>query len=242
MLIYDSHCHYAAISANPLTFPIAVAAISLADMPQLQAYRQINPLAKIGCGIHPWLIAHNYATFNHALASSLKAELYALIEKSQPSFIGETGLDKLKPNFALQLQAFKLHLELARDFKLPIIIHCVHAYNELLQLLRAYPKLRGSIHAFNGNQQLADQLAQKNMYLGIGSIILKNTSQLQRAQIPSTQLLFESDAPYMPACNKIASSPYDCLIYAQRLAQLQQKSLTSIITAANQNWCSLFAS
>ena len=238
MLIYDSHCHLTAIGTDPRQFKIALPAITLADGPDLLNYRLQNPSAKIGCGVHPWQVNE----INDLTA--LKTSLIQQINQLSPDFIGETGLDALKPNLALQLEVFKIHLELAAQFQLPIIIHCVRAYNQLLSILARFPGIRGVVHAFNGNRQLAQQLRQKNMYLGVGSIILNPTSQLAKsaAELPFEQLLLESDAPYMPALGKALSSSDNCLIYAQRLAQIRQISLMTVIRQANDNWQLLFGS
>ena len=240
MLIYDSHCHLAALSNDLRTYKIAVPAIRLADNSALLEYRRVNPQAKIGCGIHPWYLEDcNPADSDPA---TIKQQLRHQIIKSNPDFIGETGLDALKPNFARQLQLMEIHLELALEFNLPLVVHCVRAYNQLLSILKRFPKSRGVVHAYNANHHCATQLWRKNFFLGIGSIILNPNSQLAKAaaQLPLEQLLLESDAPYMPAVAKSPATSSVCLIYAQRLAQLQQKSLRSIIAEANHNWERLF--
>ena len=236
MLIYDAHCHLAALLTDPREFRIAVAAIKPSDAEDLAAYREKNSLAKIGFGLHPWFIEKNDLT-------DLKGTLANLINKFKPDFIGETGLDKNKANLAQQIKGLEIHIELAKEFKLPINIHCVRAYNELLQTLKKYFGISGMIHAYNGNTHTASQLAKFNMCLGIGSIILQDNSQLAKSitRIPDKQILLETDAPYMPSFNKQSSTTFDCLLYAQRLSQLKNKSLGEIITKANDNWLKLFA-
>ncbi len=235
MLIYDAHCHLAALMTDPREFRVAVAAIKPSDAEDLIAYRRKNSLAKIGFGLHPWFIENNDQI-------ELDSKLTNLIDKFKPDFIGETGLDKNKANFAKQIKCLEIHIELAREFKLPIIIHCVRAYNELLQTLKKYSGISGMIHAYNGNTHTASQLAKFNMRLGIGSIILNNDSQLAKSitKIPNELILLETDAPYMPSFNKQSSTTFDCLLYAQRLSQLKNKSLGEIIAKANENWLQLF--
>lgn len=236
MLIYDSHCHLDAVKNSKLQGKIAIPAVNLTDLPELIKYRQQNLYAKIGCGLHPWFIDTNLSW------ERLKSKLYQLILDYKPNFIGETGLDANKPNFDLQKQSLAIHLEAATNFNLPIIIHCVRAYNELLQILAKFSHARGIVHAYTGNRELASQLAHKNMLLGIGSIILNNNSQLVKsaAKIPDEQLILETDAPYMPALNKSSAATNDCLIYAQRLAQLKGKKLFEIISQSNNNWQRMF--
>ena len=241
--VYDAHCHLSNESYNPTTNIVtapahsAVAATSSHDWSKLVTYRQINPKAKIGFGIHPWNIERDLPV------DKLEAQLRAQIEQQQPDFIGETGLDMLKGNLNLQLEYLKIHLQLAQDFNLPIILHCVRAHNQLLELLGKFPKLRGMIHAYNANFETAKQYRRKNMQLGIGSIILTSNSQLTKssAHLPLEQLLIESDAPYMPMTGKQTSNSTDCLTYALELAMLQQKNPSEVIARVNQNWLNLFS-
>lgn len=236
MLIYDSHCHVSALLNLPLIFPIAVPAITLEDLPQLIKYRERNPQAKIGIGLHPWYCS------NTICGVELRQELFYLVKTFQPDFIGECGLDALKPDLAKQQEILSIHLQIAQETGLALNLHCVKAYNELLQTIKPYPNLRGVVHAFNGNYELAQQLIRKNFYLGIGSTILNPTSKLATTaqRLSLNRLLIESDAPYMPSINKASSTTFDCLIYAQRLAQLQEKDLSLVINELNQNWMNLF--
>jgi Tat protein secretion system quality control protein TatD with DNase activity len=67
-------------------------------------------------------------------------------------------------------------------------------------------------------------------------------SQISRSimHIPLEQILIESDSPYMPLSDREISAPDDCLIYAQKVVELTQKSPDEIITKANLNWTNLF--
>jgi TatD DNase family protein len=241
--VYDAHCHLSDESCKLTTNIVtpqahrAVAAISSHDWSKLATYRQINPNARIGFGVHPWNVERDLPV------DKLEVQLRAQIEQQQPDFIGETGLDALKGNLNLQLEYLKIHLQLAQDFNLPIILHCVRAHNQLLEFLGEFPKLRGMIHAYNANFETAKQYRRKNMQLGIGGIILTTNSQLAKssAHLPLEQLLIESDAPYKPMTDKQTSNSNDCLTYALELAMLQQKNPTEIISRVNQNWLDLFS-
>ena len=236
--IYDAHCHLESLKDKSESRILAVAATELKDSLELVRYRQTNSQAKIGIGIHPW-----YINPNSNLASIIE-ELEAAILGYQPDFIGETGLDKLKPEFDLQQEIFYIHLQLAQKYNLPLVIHCVRSYNELLAILSKFSTLRGMVHAYNANSETAKQLAKKNMLLGIGSIILNENSQLSKSieKIPLEQLLIESDAPYMPYGAKEFSTSEDCMLYAKQLAENKKINLTEIISKVNQNFIVLFNS
>ncbi len=236
--IYDAHCHLESLKDKSESRILAVAATELKEAHALSQYRQSNPQAKIGIGIHPWYISPN------STLTSITEKLEAAILEYQPDFIGETGLDKLKPEFDLQQEIFYIHLQLAQKYNLPLVIHCVRAYNELLAILSKFTTLRGMVHAYNANSETAKQLAKKDMLLGIGSIILNENSQLSKSieKIPLEQLLIESDAPYMPYGAKEFSSSEDCILYAKQLAKNKKINLTEIISKVNQNFTTLFNS
>lgn len=233
---YDAHCHLGQNIINEATYR-AIAAVTQNDWSKLVTYRELQPNVKIGFGIHPWHVDGKFST------NELDKLLRTQIQLHQPNFIGETGLDALKADLNLQLEYLNIHLNLAQEFNLPIVLHCVRAHNQLLQILGNYPYVRGMVHAYNGNTDTAKQYRRKNMQLGIGSTILYPTSQLCKsiAHIPLEQLLIESDAPYMPQINQVTSSSDDCIIYATELAHRQQKNLTEVISEVNQNWLNLFS-
>lgn len=237
-LIYDSHCHLSAlVGISPESFRVAIPAILPADIHELDHYRKnINPQAKIGIGLHPWYIDKNVNL------AGLTYQMEDFIDKYHPDFIGETGLDKNKPYFELQQEIFVLHLKLAKKYDLPVIIHCVRAYNELLEKLKTTQNIRGVVHAYNANSHIASQLANHNMLLGVGSIILNATSQLAKsvAKFESSQILVESDAPYMPKQGEERSFSSNCSEYVAVLADYRQEKLAKMIDVVNQNWLRLF--
>lgn len=234
-MLYDAHCHLDAAKFILKPARLAVASIELNDIQALQNYKQINNLAKIGAGLHPWHVENIETT-------TFKNKLKQLIEKYHPDFIGECGLDLLKPYIEQQITICEIHCELAIEYNLPIIFHCVRAYNQLLQIIAKYPKLCGMVHGFNANSETTRQFAKKNISIGIGSLIMNPNSQISKSiiHIPVEQILIESDSPYMPLSNHEISTPDDCLIYAQKLAELTKKSPDEIITKVNLNWTNLF--
>ena len=234
---FDAHCHIEAISSANSMQKLAVCSINLQDIKELYEIRKNNPNIKIGIGLHPWQVTNNINL------TEFSSKLMKLIEQYQPDFIGECGLDKLKPNFAKQVEICALHCQLAKQFKLPIVFHCVRSYNELLQIITQHPIIKGLLHAFNANNQIAKQLYKKSISLGVGSLILASTSQLRKSitKIPLAQILIESDAPYMPYANNTTSSAQDCLVYFNELCKIKSINSTAAIEIINQNWISLYA-
>lgn len=236
MLIYDSLCHIAAIQKqNQHLTPTMIPGTNLSDIANLVNLREQHPLYKIGFGIHPW-----YITTNIPISQLIK-ELKTTIKEFKPDFIGEIGLDYLKPNIELQKQLFSQQLELAKEFNLPVVIHSVRAYNDVLFMLKRHQITFGTIHAFNANAIIARQFIEQGFLLGVGSLITKKSTLWSNiSQIPITNLIFESDAPFMCAFGKSESQSSDAILYAQIAAKQLNINLINLINYSNHNFLHLF--
>lgn len=135
-------------------------------------------------GIHPWDADLEFS----------KVEFEKLISHQNCLAIGECGLDKLKgPDLELQKKVFEYQLELAVKFQKPIIIHCVKAFSELIEICQPYQtKVKLIIHGFNKSDQLAKQLIGKGFYLSFGSSIFKK-NDFDFKTIPIEKLFLETD-------------------------------------------------
>ena len=134
--------------------------------------------------LHPW----NLTTEN--LDSCLK---WIVDNLNNPRVIalGEAGIDRLCTTpIELQTQAFRLVAQLAEQYKMPLIIHCVRAHNEIIAL---HKKLRPAqpwiIHGFRGKPQLALSLIKQGICLSFGERF--NTETLKA--MPPDRILLETD-------------------------------------------------
>lgn len=235
MQVIDSHCHIASINPTNqnINNPRLVVAISDNEWEDLYNIRKNYPAYKIGFGIHPWVI-NQYSKDN-----ILKLEEYIL--KYSPDCIGEIGLDKLKPNFIEQINLFELQLQIAKKYNLAVVIHCVKAYNEVIQLLKKHKISRGIVHAFNANAIIASTIKELGLYIGIGGFITKSTTIKQSiSQIDIQNIILESDAPFMPCFNNSISLSEDCDKYAQILADHLKIDTNMIMQISNNNFMNLF--
>ena len=99
-------------------------------------------------GIHPWFIDE------HQMLDLYSLEV--LIEEEKPVAVGDCGLDYIKgKDRNKQRYFFDEQVALATRFDLPLIIHSVHATEDVTDLLKSYSKSRGVIHAYSGNIQEA---------------------------------------------------------------------------------------
>ncbi|MRX70028.1 TatD DNase family protein [Flavobacterium resistens] len=140
-------------------------------------------------GIHPWYISEE----------RLETDLKIIEEKLQTEnclAIGECGLDKrIEQPFEIQISVFEKQLVLAEKYKKPVVIHCVAAFQEVIEIKK---KLKISvpmiIHGFSKNSQLANQLIAAAFYISFGKYLLRNPELKTVFQnVPNEKFLLETD-------------------------------------------------
>ncbi len=131
-------------------------------------------------GVHPWYVDRLEPLWDRALEQKLRDNPLAMI--------GETGLDKTRPNYSLQKQIFIRHMELARKYNRKVHIHCVKAWDDLFEVLGEFRDISILIHRFSGNEVIVQRLRFSNAFF---SVLNDNCIDI----IPDNRLLIESDAP-----------------------------------------------
>jgi TatD DNase family protein len=140
-------------------------------------------------GIHPWFLNEN--NFNQQLNS-----VKNIIGNPEILAIGEAGFDKLRgPSIELQRKIFEEQIVLSEDLKKPVVIHCVRAWEELLSVQKKLkPKMPWLVHGFRGNENLANQLLSKGMYLSFWfDFALRASAGALIRQLPSGRIFLETD-------------------------------------------------
>lgn len=137
-------------------------------------------------GLHPWHI--NEYSDQHLI------NLQTAIAQKECIAIGECGLDKLVTplKWQKQLDYFEYQVNLSQQFQKPLIIHCVKAFNECLEILNDHTAM---FHGFRKNELLAKQIYKKGHYLSFGDAILHTNQSLWQSLIytPVEQLCLETD-------------------------------------------------
>ena len=147
-------------------------------------------------GLHPEEVK---ADWKEQLAELRKMQISDFIA------IGEIGLDYYwsREFEHEQLEAFEEQVKWSIETRLPLMIHCRKAQNEMVHLLRKYQKdLPGGVfHCFTGNQKEAEELLSfDNFVLGIGGVSTFKSSHLREdlpAVVPMNRIILETDSPYM---------------------------------------------
>ena len=195
-----------------------------------------------GVGIHP----HDAATLDKGTMEALS--LLAI----HPKVVawGEIGLDfyrDLSPR-EQQRKAFEQQLAKAAELRLPVIIHQRDAGQDVMEMLRCWAAGGHSgcvLHAFSGDQEMAEEAVNLCFYIGIGGpVTFKNARILPQIvpSLPVDRLLVETDAPYLaphPYRGK-RNEPAFVAMVVQRLAELYQLEVSEISNRTTANACRFF--
>ena len=192
-----------------------------------QNWTSVQSYPYFALGIHPWTVEYHQQ-------QDLDSLEY-LIKCNNPVALGECGLDYAKDiDKKKQLHFFTSQLAMAQKYDLPVIIHAVKSTEDVIFLLKKYPKLTGEIHGFSGSETQANTLIKMGFYLGFGMQITNQKSTRLRVivkNIPIESILIETDDHAIPA---------DISIVANEIAELKQISIQKLVSQCDNNAIELF--
>lgn len=146
-------------------------------------------------GLHPTHVKDNYLEELQQIEEELaKKKFYA---------VGEIGIDLYwdKEHLPQQQDAFRKQIQLAKQYKLPIVIHCREAFDEVFEILEEEKSadLFGIFHCFSGTYDQALQAISYNMKLGIGGVVTFKNGKIDQFlnQIDLKHIVLETDSPYL---------------------------------------------
>jgi len=142
-------------------------------------------------GLHPWHIG-TVQENNEALQMVENA-----LEFDHVIFVGEAGLDKLvEKDFAEQQRVFEAQAFMAEEYQYPLVIHCVKAYNEVMELRKKMkPAMPWIIHSYNGSLEITKQMVEMGFLFSFGEILFRdNTKAIESFRyLPLNKVFFETD-------------------------------------------------
>ena len=162
--------------------------------------------------------------------------------------IGEIGLDYYWSTefVAQQKEAFRIQVGWAKQYNLPIVIHCRDSFQDTVDLLKEIgtENLTGIFHCFTGSLEDAQQVIDLGFKLGIGGVSTFKNGGLDKVIpfVDMEHLVLETDSPYLapvPHRGKRNETSYIPLV-AQRIADLKQTSVLAVADATTQNALKLF--
>ncbi|MEN3323521.1 TatD family hydrolase [Mariniflexile soesokkakense] len=249
MIITDTHTHLyseafnddrhemikRALSQNVSRFFIpAIDSTYTASMLQLE--KDYPEHVFLMMGLHPTHVKDNYKDeLRHVEEMLAKRKFYA---------VGEIGIDLYwdKSTLGIQQEAFRYQIQLAKKYKLPIVIHCREAFDEIFEVLETEKSadLFGIFHCFTGTLEQAKQAIAYNMKLGIGGVATFKNGKIDQFlnQISLNHIVLETDSPYLapvPYRGKRNESAYIINVLEQLSHIYYNVSLEEIANITTQN-------
>ncbi|MFH1729266.1 MAG: YchF/TatD family DNA exonuclease [Pseudomonadota bacterium] len=174
-------------------------------------------------------------------------QIEAFINDKKCIAIGETGID-LHYDFSErkdQIKLFEKHIDISEKSKLPIIIHCREAFEDVLEIIKNY-NINGVFHCFSGNISDAEKVIDLGYYISIpGVITFKNAKDLCDVveNIPNEKILIETDCPFLSPVpfRGRRNEPSYIKYTAQKIAEVLKISLEDVDRITTRNTYSLFS-
>ncbi len=206
----DTHCHLDGVEFNEDRDAVVQRAreagcsgilLPAIDLPNCQTVldtcRRYPGFCRPMIGLHPEEVRDDW--------QSVLSQMRPMLDDNSVVAIGEVGLDYYwsREFEQQQLDVFECQVKWSLETRLPLMIHCRKAQNEMVGILRRYADdLPGGVfHCFTGNPQEARQLLEfPRFVLGIGGVLTFKKSHLPEtlaAEVPLNRIVLETDAPYM---------------------------------------------
>lgn len=187
-------------------------------------------------GIHPCSVNEKWEE---------ELDVYKELIKNQKFYaIGEIGIDLYwdKTTKGIQEAAFEAQIVLAKELKLPIVIHARDSFDEIFKIVDKHndENLTGIFHCFTGTIEQANKIINYGGFkLGIGGVVTFKNAGVDKVveQIPLEHIVLETDSPYLaphPHRGKRNESSY-LMIIAQKVAKLHDVSLETVAEITTQN-------
>ncbi len=148
------------------------------------------PGLPIAVGLHPWFATEGIDEIEKLIAGAL------------PTAVGECGLDATADEsmtpLVVQRKVFESQLEIAVQMKLPVTVHSRRAVTAVFDIVRAYPAVRGVMHAFGGSYEQAKLFVDRGWLIGLGGAVTRpNASRVHKLarRLPLHAIALETDAP-----------------------------------------------
>ena len=176
-------------------------------------------------------------------------EEYRKLCKLNPKIkaIGEIGLDYHYEDIPreIQLKAFRMQMELARELGLPAIVHERDAHEDGMKIVEEFPEVTGVFHCYSGSAEMAKWLVSRGWYIGFtGVLTFKNARKAVEvaSTIPLDRIVLETDCPYMapePFRGK-RNDPGKIYRMAEKLAEIRGLSVEEIQRITTENGKKLY--
>ena len=246
-MLFDTHAHY-----DDDWFDEDRDAL-LASMPEKGVGLIVNPGITVETSRRAIAMAekypHVYAAVGihpencHDFVPQQIDELRKLARHPKVVAIGEIGLDyywDTNPPKEFQQEVLRQQLALARELKLPVIIHDRDAHADTLAIVKEFPEVTGVFHCYSGSVEDARTLVKMGWMLSFnGAATFKNARKAPEviAEVPMEQLMIETDAPYLAPVPHRGKRNDSGLVYlvAEKIAQIKGLTAEEVETVTWEN-------
>lgn len=252
-MIFDSHAHYDdeafdtdrdelldSFPFNDIAYVVNVGADIKTSQNTVELTKRF-PNVYGAVGVHPNEVGEMTS------ADIMQLRQFAMEDKIVA--IGEIGLDYhyREPDKEIQKIWFMKQMALARELKLPVIIHSRDAAKDTLDLMReAYAEeIGGVVHCFSYSKEVAQEILNMNFYIGVGGVVtFNNAKKLKEAvkEIPLERIVLETDCPYLaPEPNRgKRNSSLNLPHVAKEIARIKDMSYEEVIETTYKNAKALY--
>ncbi|XP_028761203.1 uncharacterized protein LOC114734686 [Neltuma alba] len=208
MKLFDAHCHLqdprvldkapqlinTALDTGVVCF--AVNGVSEKDWHFVKDLSDTYPSVIPCFGLHPWFIAERSPSWLKSLKEYFDA--------TPSAAVGEIGVDKgplaTHSNFSEQVEVLRLQLELAKELNRPASVHCVDAFDELLQLMKSIGPFPAGVilHSYIGSAEMVPEFHKLGAYFSFSGHLLflkPDKAEEMLKMVPCDRVLLETDAP-----------------------------------------------
>lgn len=210
-MIFETHAHYddeafdkdrelllSSLKENGIGAVVNVCA-SVDGLKDTVSLMETYPFVYGAVGIHP--------DDAEKIDDEILNRIRTLARHTKTVAVGEIGLDyywhKEEKEHEIQKQMFRAQMEIAREEKLPFMIHSREAAKDTLDIVKEYVKggmYGGIIHCFSYSKEIAREYLDMGLYLGIGGVVtFANAKKLKEVveYAPLSQIVLETDSPYL---------------------------------------------
>lgn len=255
-MIFDTHAHYDAdafdedreeLLASMEAGGIGTIVNSCASIDGLDntiALMEKYPFIYGAVGVHPDDAGE--------MTEEVLGKVSRMADHEKAVAIGEIGLDyywhKEKEEHLIQQKWFRAQMDLAREKKMPVIIHSREAAEDTLTIVKEYMQggmYGGIIHCFSYSKEIAAEYLKMGLSLGIGGVVtFENGKKLKEVvkYAPLSQLVLETDCPYLaPKPNRgKRNSSLNLPYVARMIAELKGVTPEEVIAVTEENAKKIF--
>lgn len=206
---------------------------SIDDMMEVEEKYPDNCFAMMG--LHPCSVKKGFEKELYLVEDWLKQRAFKAV--------GEIGTDLYwdKTLWEEQKEAFRIQVTWAKQFDLPIVIHCRESLDQTIELVEELKEdnLTGVFHCFTGTVEQAEKIEKLGFYIGIGGVATFKNGGMEAVleNVSLNQMLLETDSPYLtpaPHRGKRNSPEYIPLI-AQRIADAKNITIDEVAKTTTNN-------